>query len=71
MSTEFVRGAKLGQWLEGTARVARRTVNLCFCSCDLICGGETVLIASGVFKVPDIDRIPEAMRAKVMGRWGE
>jgi len=24
LSTEFVRGAKLGQWLEGTARIARR-----------------------------------------------
>ena len=69
LSTEFVRGAKLGQWLEGTARIARRTVNFCFCSCDLVCGGEIVLVASGVFKVPDVDRIPEALRAKVMGRW--
>ena len=71
LTTEFVRGAKLGQWLEGSARVARRTVNLCFCSCDLICNGEIVLIASGVFKVPEIDRIPAAMRDKVMGRWAE
>jgi acyl-coenzyme A thioesterase PaaI-like protein len=69
LTTEFVRGARLGQWLEGTARIARRTVNFCFASCDLICGGEIVLIASGVFKVPEIDRIPEAMRSKVMGRW--
>ena len=64
-----MRGAKLGQWLEGTARIARRTINFCFCSCDLVCGGEIVLVASGVFKVPDIDKIPEAMRAKVMGKW--
>ena len=71
LSTEFVRGAKLGQWLEGTARIARRTVNFCFCSCDLVCGGEIVLVASGVFKVPDLDRIPEAVRAKVVGRWGD
>ena len=69
LSTEFVRGAKLGQWLEGTARVARRTLNFCFCSCDLVCGGEIVLVATGVFKVPDIDKIPEAVRAKVMGKW--
>ena len=60
LSTEFVRGAKLGQWLEGTARIARRTINFCFCSCDLVCGGEIVLVASGVFKVPDIDKIPKA-----------
>ncbi len=70
LGTEFVRGARLGQWLEGTARIARRTVNFCFCSCDLMCGGEIVLVASGVFKVPDINRIPEAVRAKVMGKYG-
>src|SRR5471032_1547762 len=69
LSTEFVRGAKLGQWLEGTARVARRTLNFCFCSCDLVSGGEIVLVATGVFKVPEIDKIPEAMRTKVMGKW--
>src|SRR5262249_6157877 len=44
LSTEFVRGAKLGQWLEGSARIARRTINFCFCSCDLVCGGEVVLV---------------------------
>src|SRR5712691_6351452 len=71
LSTEFVRGARLGQWLEGTARIARRTLNFCFCSCDLVCGGEIVLVASGVFKVPDVDKIPEAMRAKVLGKWGD
>jgi hypothetical protein len=32
-----------------------------------VCGGEIVLVASGVFKVPDIDKIPE--RDKVMGKW--
>jgi acyl-coenzyme A thioesterase 13 len=69
LSTEFVRGAKLGQWLEGTARIARRTINFCFATCDLMCGGEIVLIASGVFKIPDLDRIPEAMRAKFTGKW--
>ena len=60
---------RLGQWLEGTARIARRTINFCFCSCDLVCGGEIVLVASGVFKVPDVEKIPEAMRAKAMGKW--
>jgi acyl-coenzyme A thioesterase PaaI-like protein len=69
LSTEFVRGARLGQWLEGTARIARRTVNFCFCSCDLVCGGDIVLVASGVFKVPDIDKIPESVRSQVLGKW--
>jgi acyl-coenzyme A thioesterase 13 len=69
LSTEFVRGAKLGQWLEGTARIARRTINFCFCSCDLVAGGEIVLVATGVFKVPDIDKIPAAMRAEALATW--
>ena len=30
---------------------------------------QAVLVASGVFKIPDIDKIPEAVRAKVMGKW--
>ena len=71
LSTEFVRGARLGQWLEGTARIARRTTNFCFASCDLLCGDEIVLLASGVFKVPDVEKIPEPMRSRVRGKWGE
>mgnify|MGYP003579312228 CR=1 FL=1 len=66
LTTEFLRGARLGRWLEGKARIARRTVNFCFASCDLICEGEIVLVASGVFKVPDIDRIPEEHRATAL-----
>ena len=62
LTSEFVRGARLGQWLEGKARIARRTVNFCFASCDLLCGGEIVLVSSGVFKVPEPDKIPEALR---------
>lgn len=71
LNTEFVRGARLGQWLEGTARIARRTVNFCFANCDLVCGGEIVLVASGVFKVPDIDKIPEALRGEALKKWGD
>jgi hypothetical protein len=48
--------------MEGKARIARRTLNFCFASCDLMCDGEIVLVASGVFKVPDPDKIPEAVR---------
>ena len=69
LSSEFVRGARLGQWLEGSARVARRTMNFCFCSCDLVCGGEVVVVASGVFKVPDLEKIPAELREGAMGPW--
>jgi acyl-coenzyme A thioesterase PaaI-like protein len=68
LTSEFVRGARLGQWIEGKARIARRTANFCFCSCDLVCGGEIVLVSSGVFKVPDVDKIPEEYRAMALGK---
>lgn len=66
LTSEFVRGAKLGQWLEGKARIARRTVNFCFATCDLVCGGEIVLVSSGVFKVPDVDKIPEQFQTAAL-----
>ncbi|UYN96250.1 MAG: PaaI family thioesterase [Enhydrobacter sp.] len=69
LASEFVRGARLGQWLEGSARIARRTLNFCFASCDLVCGGEIVLVSTGVFKVPDVDKIPEAARARALSGW--
>ena len=69
LGSEFVRGAKLGHWLEGSARIARRTINFCFATCDLVCGGEIVLVASGVFKVPEVDKIPEAERTKALTAW--
>lgn len=64
LNCDFVRGARIGSWVEGKARLARRTQNFCFCSCDLIARGEIVLSASGVFKVPEIERIPEAERQR-------
>ena len=66
LTSEFVRGAKLGHWLEGKARIARRTVNFCFATCDLICDGEIVLVSSGVFKVPDVDKIPEQFQTAAL-----
>ena len=66
LTSEFVRGARLGQWLEGKARIARRTINFCFASCDLVCDREIVLVSSGVFKVPDPDKIPDQLRAAAL-----
>lgn len=71
LTSEFVRGARLGLWLEGKARIARRTVNFCFASCDLVCDGEIVLVSTGVFKVPDVEKIPQEFRAKALGKWGQ
>jgi len=62
LNCDFVRGAKLGHWLEGKAIVSRRTINFCFCRTELVCDGEVVLNASGVFRVPDLERVPEQFR---------
>jgi len=62
LNCDFVRGARIGDWVEGKARLTRRTQNFCFCSCDLISAGEIALAASGVFKVPDLGRVPQAQR---------
>jgi uncharacterized protein (TIGR00369 family) len=52
LNTDFVRGARIGQWVEGKAVVTRRTPNFVFARCDLVSAGEVVLSASGVFRVP-------------------
>ncbi|MGE0659895.1 MAG: PaaI family thioesterase [Reyranellaceae bacterium] len=58
MNSDFVRGPKVGTFVEGKARIARKTRNFVFCSCELTGNGETYLTASGVFKTPDPDRLP-------------
>lgn len=62
MNCDFIRGPKIGQFVEGMGRIARRTRNLIFSSCELVAGGEVMLTASGVFKMPDPDKIPERYR---------
>lgn len=66
LNSDFIRGARIGHWVEGKARVTRRTQNFCFCSCDLVSEGNVVLAASGVFKIPDVDRIPEPQRSEAL-----
>jgi acyl-coenzyme A thioesterase PaaI-like protein len=52
LNTDFVRGARIGQWIEGKAVITRRTPNFVFARCDLVAAGEVVVSASGVFRVP-------------------
>lgn len=69
MNSDFVRGPKVGTFVEGKARIARKTRNFVFCSCELTGGGEIFLTASGVFKSPDPDRLPPGV---VQGKsWGK
>jgi acyl-coenzyme A thioesterase PaaI-like protein len=52
MNCDFVRGARVGNWIEGKAVITRRTANFVFARCDLVSAGEVALSASGVFKAP-------------------
>ena len=51
MVSEFVAAGKLGAWVEGTARVRRRTRTLVFVEGELAASGRVLLTASGVFKI--------------------
>lgn len=69
MNSDFVRGPKVGVFVEGKARIARRTRNFVFCSCELVGDGEVCLTSSGVFKAPDPDRLPaHVVRSKPWGK---
>ena len=50
---DFVAMGKLGAWVEGTARVRRRTRTLVFVEGELKASGRLLMAASGVFKILD------------------
>ncbi|HJQ59976.1 MAG TPA: PaaI family thioesterase [Vineibacter sp.] len=52
LNCDFVRGARVGHWIDGKAIITRRTVNFVFARCDLVSAGQVALSASGVFKAP-------------------
>ena len=62
LNCDFVRGAKLGNWVEGRAVVTRKTINFCFTRTELVCAGETVLSAAGIFRIPPLDKVPPERR---------
>lgn len=51
LNTEFVAGAKPDNWVEGWARIVRLTKALAFVQSELVVGDETVMTASGVWRV--------------------
>ena len=62
LNCDFMRGPKLGQFVEGKARIARRTRHFIFANCELTADGEVMMTASGVFKTPDPAKIPAIYR---------
>lgn len=64
LNCDFVHGARIGRFLEGKAKIVRRTENFIFARCELTCGPDVVLSAQGVFKVPDPSKIPPAALIK-------
>lgn len=55
MSSEFIRPAELGQWVEATAEPLRVTRNLGFADCRVMADGALVLRASGTLKIPQAE----------------
>jgi uncharacterized protein (TIGR00369 family) len=51
LSCDFVGPGKLGDVIEAHVRVTRRTRTIVFVSADILSGGRTLLVASGVWKI--------------------
>jgi len=51
LSCDFVGPGKLGDVIEAHVRVTRRTRTIVFLSADILSGGRTLLVASGVWKI--------------------
>jgi uncharacterized protein (TIGR00369 family) len=52
LTCDFVAPAKLGDVIESHVRVTRRTRTIVFLSCELVCGERTLMVGSGVWKIP-------------------
>lgn len=55
MSSDFVRSAELGQWVEATGEPLRITRNLGFADCRVTADGALILRASGTLKIPQAE----------------
>ena len=52
LTTDFLSGGKAGAWVEGDARLIRRTGGMVFAETLLTADGEPFLRCSGVMKIP-------------------
>ncbi len=51
MNSDFLASARIGDWVEGTARTSRVTRSLAFTDCEITVGARLVFTASAVFKL--------------------
>lgn len=56
LDSHFLAAAKLGQRIDGTARLLRRTADLAFMEGELSAGGRPTMRASGVWKYLNVGR---------------
>lgn len=52
LTTDFLSGGKAGAWIEGDAKLIRRTRGMVFAETVLTADGEPFLRCSGVMKIP-------------------
>lgn len=51
LNCDFVAGGKLGEKIEGSAQITRKTRSVIFVKGELTQGGRTVMTASGIWKL--------------------
>lgn len=51
MTSDFLAAARIGDWVEGTARTTRVTRTMAFAEAEIRCGVRLLFTASGVFKL--------------------
>ena len=51
LNCDFVASAKLGEWVQGTARIVRKTRSILFVAGEVYTEERTILTASGLWKV--------------------
>lgn len=51
MNSEFIAGAKPGDWIEATVVITKRTRTLAFVRAELVSGGDVILNTSGIWKI--------------------
>jgi acyl-coenzyme A thioesterase 13 len=55
LSVDFAASAKVGDWIESHVRIQRAGRSVAFANCDIMRSGESIVRASGIFKLVKSD----------------